>query len=49
MTSVAVVAHSAKRLGGGLGELRDLLSAEGVTDPHLGRGAEEQVRARAGP
>ena len=33
MTSVAVVAHSAKRLGGGLGELRDVLSAEGVTDP----------------
>ncbi|MGZ8651632.1 MAG: diacylglycerol/lipid kinase family protein [Actinomycetota bacterium] len=33
MTSVAVVAHSAKRLGGGLAELRDLLSAEGVTDP----------------
>jgi len=33
VTSVAVVAHSAKRLGGGLGELRDLLAAEGVTDP----------------
>lgn len=33
MTSVAVVAHSAKRLGGGLGELRALLAAEGVTDP----------------
>lgn len=33
MTSVAVVAHSAKRLGGGLGELRTVLAAEGVTDP----------------
>jgi diacylglycerol kinase family enzyme len=32
VTSVAVVAHSAKRMGGGLGELRDVLSAEGVTD-----------------
>ena len=33
MTSVAVVAHTAKSLGGGLGELRKVLSAEGVTDP----------------
>jgi len=33
VTSVAVVAHSAKRLGGGLGELRTVLAAEGVTDP----------------
>jgi diacylglycerol kinase (ATP) len=33
VTSVAVVAHAAKRLGGGLGELRKVLAAEGVTDP----------------
>jgi diacylglycerol kinase family enzyme len=33
VTSVAVVAHSAKRLGGGLGELRSVLAAEGVTEP----------------
>ncbi len=33
MTSVAVVAHSAKRLGGGLGELRTILAREGVGDP----------------
>lgn len=33
MTSVAVVAHARKRLGGGLGELRSVLAAEGVTDP----------------
>ncbi len=33
MTSVAVIAHSAKTLGGGLGELRTVLAAEGVIDP----------------
>jgi YegS/Rv2252/BmrU family lipid kinase len=33
VTSVGVVAHSAKRLDGGLGELRNLLAADGVTDP----------------
>lgn len=33
MPSVAVIAHSAKRLGGGLGEFRALLENEGVTDP----------------
>jgi diacylglycerol kinase (ATP) len=33
MTSVAVVAHSAKRLGGGLADLRATLAAEGVTEP----------------
>ena len=33
MTSVAVVAHSAKRLGGGLGQLRAVLEREGVGDP----------------
>jgi diacylglycerol kinase (ATP) len=33
MTSVAVVAHSAKRLGGGLGQLRTVLEREGVGDP----------------
>jgi diacylglycerol kinase (ATP) len=30
---VAVVAHSGKSLGGGLGELREVLAREGVTDP----------------
>lgn len=33
MTSVAVVAHSQKVLGAGLGQLRDVLSDHGVTDP----------------
>ena len=33
MTSVAVVAHSRKSLGGGLGELREVLARNGVTDP----------------
>jgi diacylglycerol kinase (ATP) len=33
MTSVAVVAHSGKTLGAGLGRLRDVLAREGVTDP----------------
>ena len=33
MTTVAVVAHSGKSLGGGLDELRRVLAAEGVTDP----------------
>ena len=33
MTSVAVVAHRDKVLGGGLSELRQLLIANGVTDP----------------
>jgi diacylglycerol kinase (ATP) len=33
MTSVAVVAHRDKRLGGGLQELRQTLIASGVTDP----------------
>ncbi len=33
MTSVAVVAHRDKRLGGGLPELRRTLMASGVTDP----------------
>jgi YegS/Rv2252/BmrU family lipid kinase len=33
MTSVAVVAHSKKSLGGGLGELREILARYGVTDP----------------
>jgi len=33
VTAVGVVAHSAKRLGGGLSELRAVLAAEGVTDP----------------
>ncbi len=33
MTSVAVVAHQNKHLGGGLAELRQILSANGVTDP----------------
>ena len=33
MTSVAVVAHSKKTLGGGLGELRAALAREGFPDP----------------
>jgi diacylglycerol kinase (ATP) len=33
VTSVAVVAHTGKSLGGGLTELRTLLAAEGVVDP----------------
>jgi diacylglycerol kinase (ATP) len=33
MTSVAVIAHSGKVLGGGLGRLRDVLREQGVTDP----------------
>ena len=32
MTSVAVIAHTGKSLGGGLGELRRVLAAEGVDD-----------------
>lgn len=33
MTSVAVIAHSRKQLGGGLSELRAVLGSAGVTDP----------------
>ena len=33
MTSVAVLAHAGKSLGGGLGELREVLAREGVADP----------------
>ena len=33
MTSVGVIAHSAKNLGGGLEELRSTLTTYGVTDP----------------
>jgi diacylglycerol kinase (ATP) len=33
MTSVAVIAHSGKSFGGGLGELRELLAREGFPDP----------------
>src|SRR5260221_6110281 len=33
MTSVAVIAHSGKALGGGLPELRSYLNASGVTNP----------------
>ena len=33
MTTVGVVAHSAKTLGGGLPELRRVLAAEGVSEP----------------
>lgn len=33
MTSVAVIAHSGKVLGGGLGRLRDVLTEQGVNDP----------------
>jgi diacylglycerol kinase (ATP) len=33
MTSIAVVAHRKKSLGGGLGELRELLAERGFTEP----------------
>jgi YegS/Rv2252/BmrU family lipid kinase len=33
MTSVAVIAHSGKVLGGGLGRLRDVLCEQGITNP----------------
>jgi diacylglycerol kinase (ATP) len=33
MTSVAVIAHAQKELGGGLRELREVLGSAGVTDP----------------
>ena len=33
MTTVAVIAHAGKTLGGGLPELRRVLDAEGVGDP----------------
>jgi diacylglycerol kinase (ATP) len=33
MTSVAVIAHSEKVLGGGLGQLREVLADHGVADP----------------
>lgn len=33
MTSVAVIAHSGKVLGAGLGRLREVLTEHGVTDP----------------
>jgi diacylglycerol kinase (ATP) len=33
MASVAVIAHTGKTLGGGLGEFRSVLAREGVTDP----------------
>jgi diacylglycerol kinase (ATP) len=33
MQTVAVVAHAGKSLGGGLGELRELLAREGISDP----------------
>jgi diacylglycerol kinase family enzyme len=33
MSSVAVIVHSGKTFGGGIGELRDLLDSAGITDP----------------
>ena len=33
MNKIAVVAHSKKQLGAGLMELRDMLAAEGISDP----------------
>ena len=33
MKTVAVIAHSGKTFGGGIGELRDLLDAAGITNP----------------
>ena len=40
--TIAVVAHSGKTLGGGLGEFRDELAAAGVDRPVVVRGAEIQ-------
>jgi len=33
LTSVAVIAHAGKSLGGGVGELREVLAGEGFSDP----------------
>ncbi len=33
MPKIAVVAHTGKSLGGGLGELREMLAGEGIADP----------------
>jgi hypothetical protein len=33
MATIAVVAHAGKSLGGGLGELREVLAREGFADP----------------
>ncbi len=33
MPKIAVVAHAGKSLGGGLGELREVLAREGIADP----------------
>jgi diacylglycerol kinase (ATP) len=49
MTGVAVVAHSGKTLGGGLGELRKILAQAGVTDPlwfEVPKSAKAPKRAR---
>ena len=49
MTGVAVVAHSGKTLGGGLGELRKVLAHAGVTDPlwfEVPKSAKAPKRAR---
>ena len=45
MTSVGVIAHSRKELGGGLGALRDALERARRRPTALARGPEEQVRA----
>ena len=48
VTRVAVIAHAGKTLGGGLPELRRVLTADGVTRPALERGPEEPQGAGAG-
>ena len=51
VTTVAVVAHPGKSLGGGLGELRDELARAGVADPiwyEVPKSKKAPKRARAG-
>lgn len=44
MTTIAVVAHSGKRLGGGLGELREVLASRGA-DPRIWYEVDKSKRA----
>ena len=49
MTTIAVVAHAGKSLGGGLGELREVLAREGFADPlwyELTKSKQAPARAR---
>jgi diacylglycerol kinase (ATP) len=52
MSTVAVVAHARKTFGGGLGQLREVLAREGVSDPlwyevRKSRGAPKRARQAA--